>query len=274
MSSARTSSEASVHASLGSYAADALEATDALDVEHHLIECEICRDDFDEFTETTAELTRLVATTPPVEVRTSVLRSITQIRPLPPVADEIDEVARPVAQKSSAQVSPLRTRRTGRLLLGLAAAAVVAALGAGGYAVNTHQQVTAASNVQLEANRERQVAQQETAILQAPDASVYASRLQDGNSVAYLVAKSDNAAMMISGKLAAPGPGKTYQLWTLVRARDGGLDYIPDHTFGGGLDQRVMVTGDVSRALGVAITVEPAGGSLKPTGEPDARATF
>lgn len=271
MSSAHTSLGVSAHTSLGSYATDALDTTDALDVEFHLTECESCRHDFDEFTETTAELTRLVATTPPAELRTSVLRSITKIRPLPP---EIDETARPAAPKGSANLSQLRPRRTGRLLIGLAAAAVVAALGAGSYAVNTHQQVTAASNVRLEANRERQVAQQETAILQAADTSVYASRLQDGSSVAYLVAKSDNAAMMISGNLADPGPGKTYQMWTLVRAADGGLDYVPDHTFGGGLDQRVMVTGDVSQALGVAITVEPAGGSLQPTGEPDARATF
>lgn len=267
MSSAHLTLGGSAHTSLGSYATDALEVNDALAVEYHLTECETCRHEFDEFSETTAELTRLVALAPPAELRTSVLRSITRIRPLPP---EVEVTVR----MTSPKVSPLRSRRGGRLLFGLAAAAVVAALGAGGYAVNTQQQLTAASAVQVQANRERQVAQQETAILQSPDASVYASRLQDGSSVAYLVAKSRNAAMMISGNLAAPGPGKTYQMWTLVRASDGGVDYVPDHTFGGGRDQRVTVTGDVAHALGVAITVEQAGGSLQPTGEPDARATF
>ena len=258
----------SAHTSLGAYATDALDGTEALDVEYHLKECEVCRREFEEFSETAAELTRLVATAPPVELRSSVLRSITQVRPLPPEIDETAPPARP------APVVPMRSRRAGRILLGIAAAAVIAALGAGGYALDTQHQLTASQSAQLEANRQRQIAQQETAILQAPDASVYSGRLQDGSSVSYLITKSQNAAMMVSGELADPGQGNTYQMWTLVRTVDGGTTYLPDHTFNGGRNQRVVVTGDVTDAIGIAITVEPEGGSQHPTGEPDARATF
>ncbi len=264
----------SAHTSLGAYATDALDGTEALDVKYHLSECEVCRREFDEFSETAAELSRLVATAPPVELRSSVLRSITQIRPLPPEVDDTDtadEVAQP---DRPAVVVSLRPRRFGRVLVGIAAAAVIAALGAGGYALDTQHQLTASQSAQLEANRQRQIAQQETAILQAPDASVYSGRLQDGSSVSYLVTKSQNAAMMVSGELSDPGQGKTYQMWTLVRTVDGGTTYLPDHTFGGGRNQRVVVTGDVTDAIGIAITVEPEGGSQHPTGEPDARATF
>lgn len=251
----------SAHASLGAYALDALDGGEAQDVERHLAGCEACRREFDEFGETAAELTRLVAAAPPAGIRRSVLRSIEQVRPLPP--------------RTGAEVVPMVARRrpAAAWLVGLVAASVLA-VGAGGWAVHTRQQLEATEQARVEAGRQTDMTRTENAILQAPDSAVYPARLQNGDSVSYLVARSQNAAMVLTGQLENPGPGRTYQLWTLTPADGGGVNYVPDHTFPGGGDQRVIVTGDLSRAVGLAITVEPTGGSLQPSAEPDARATF
>ncbi len=266
----------SAHASLGAYALDALDDGEALDVEHHLAECEACRREFDVFGETAAELTRLVASAPPAAVRSSVLRSIDRIRPLPPQteAEKSAAAGNDSAGRRAVSVPARPARPVSRWLVGLVAASLFAAVGAGGWAVHSRQQVLAGRQAQVQAGRQADLTRTETAILQAPDAAVYPARLQDGSTVSYLVARSQNAAMLISGGLGDPGPGRSYQLWTLTRGSDGEVRYVPDHTFTGGRDQRVIVTGDVTAAVGVAVTVEPAGGSLQPTEEPDARATF
>ena len=68
-----------------------------------------------------------------------------------------------------------------------------------------------------------------------------------------------------------PAPaGKVYELW--FQDDDGAM--IPAGLMPAKSDQTVVLTGDANDATGVGITVEPVGGSDKPTSDPIALFEF
>jgi hypothetical protein len=264
-----------IHGAVGSYVVNALDGAELSEFESHLAVCETCRREVVEFSETAGHLGSLVETTPPPALRSSILAAIQQVRPLPPEApaptgepvspptliptvtepDGDQDRGREVvdAADGSAPIDELavrRSRRTTRILALVAAAALVVALGLGGWVANLRQ------------DRQAPVAAStaEAQLLAAPDLRVVTTKLQNGGEASFRVSKSLNKALFVGENLPSPGADKDYQLWTIK-----GTAAVPDSVFAGGAIQKTWLSGDVSVADGAAVTIEPRGGSTVPT---------
>lgn len=99
-----------IHKLSGVYAIDALDDIERARFEQHLATCEDCRTEVTSLREAAAMLSETSAVTPPLELRSTVLAGISQVRQLPPV------------------VPPAPARSTGRRWFPLLVAAVVLAV--------------------------------------------------------------------------------------------------------------------------------------------------
>lgn len=285
--------EESLHELSGSYAVHALTGTELSEFEAHLHDCAQCREEVRSFREALTELDGVIEVAPPPAVRSNVLAAIAGTAQLPPIeaadgprhaaqldgqpdsqpdsqqsgepdsragsASE-DGVRGTVAERSGGTVADLgaarerRERRTGRgrAWIAVAAAAAVIAVGAGGWAVNLNRQLEQQQQAQVAG---QQLNQRESALLNAPDAKVYATTLNDGTPVSYVVSKRLNQAMLVAADVRSPGADRVWQLWTVP----GSGQPVRDTTFAAGTNQRVFMTGDIDRAGALAITVERAG---------------
>lgn len=276
-----------VHSAVGSYVADALEVSERAEFEAHLSYCESCRQEVAEFDETTAELARLVATPPPAALRDSVLASIREVRPLPPDEfddDVTDDPPAPTAiaamRPSSMRLGPQNRRfsvapdspdwdvpvddlaekrqwRRTRILTMAVAAAMVVALALGGWVYALVQQREA-----LTAQREAATAavERERNLLSAPDAKVVVQNA-GGARYSFVMSKQRNEALFLGTDLADPGRGKAYQLWTI----DAQQKPVPDDMVRGYGRTQKWFSGPVGASTALAVTIEPAEGSQKPT---------
>lgn len=255
-----------VHAAVGSYVADALEADEQAQFEAHLAVCETCRREVAELSEATAELSVLAESPPPPEVRAGILSAIGTVRPLPPHGDHSEAERAPdhgTAAVTSAtgsvdEVAVARQRRRTRWLGVVAAAALVIAVALGGWGYSLQQ------------DRQAQVAQQhaEAELLSAPDVQVHAVTLADGSTGSYVVSPSQDRGLFTSSATSSAPQGHTYQVWTV---HDG--QAVGSGLFEGDGQIRIWIE-NVSGAEAVAITIEPAGGSRQPTTDEMAQAKF
>jgi len=252
-----------IHVAVGSYVVDALDDAERAEFESHLAHCESCQREVVEFSETTAQLAVLSETTPPPALRGSILSAIREVRPLPPVDPEVttsDEPSRPaVADSTSSSPPPAepvldelavrRNRRPARVLAFAVAAAMVVALALGGWVVNLVQE------------RQAQVAASNalTQLLSAPDVQVH-KKTMNGAAVSFVVSRSLDRAVITGTNVPALPSGKEYQLWTLD-----GAAAIPNRLFTGGQTVQTWFEGGVKEASGVAVTIEPTGGSQSPS---------
>ena len=241
-----------MHGDVGAFVADALNADEQAAFEAHLAHCESCQREVAEFGETAAEMSALAATPPPAALRASVLSAISTVRPLPPPDGPAEVPPRSVPEVAPAvdELAVRRQQRLERLLRVAVAAALVVALALGGwvYALSTQQRALLASE------------QLETELLSAPDARVYRSTL-DGQPVSFVVSRQLDKAMFVGADVADPGPGSTYQLWTITAAKEA----VPDELIEQGGSVRQWFAEPVRDAAALAVTREPRGGSTKPT---------
>ena len=261
-----------IHGAVGSYVVHALDENELNEFEAHLASCETCLREVLEFAETAAHLGSLVETAPPPALRGSILDAIQQVRPLPPelpeeaprsnVSSLVERAPRKPAepiewdepttgQPRTDELELRRQQRAKRLLAFATAAAVVVALVLGGFVVSANQQ------------RQTQVAeaQLETQLLTAPDAKTYSTTMRDGTRVSFVASKSMNKALFVGNNLPAAGADKSYQLWTL----DAKGKAVPDTVFVGGDRNKAWLSGNIRSASGLALTIEPEGGSQEPT---------
>jgi anti-sigma-K factor RskA len=224
-----------LHHLIAPYALDALEADDRSRFEAHLALCEQCRVELVGFMSTAARLGEAEAVTPPPELRERLLAmaaSTAQERP----------VVTALAQRSRFRQTVPR--------LALAAAAAAAVVGIGGF-VAEHEQAD-----DLRADRSRL-----TAVMAAPDATTTEGDVAGGGEVRVIASPTHNAAVVIGSSLDELGPDKTYQVW---RMHDGQPTSVGLLGRGPGL----LYVDDIKGADAFAVTVEPSGGSPKPTSEP------
>lgn len=227
-----------IHALSGPYAVDALDPEERELFERHLAGCPACQDEVAGLRAAATQLSALVETAPPAALRESVLRQISTVRPLPPLRPEAP---------TERDAGPARLRRQPWLLAAVAAALVaVAALGIW-RAVDTSPPPTVAERV-----------------LEAPDASRVAHRFPGGATATVVRSKQLGRAVLITSDMPAPPDGKVYQLWLEDRA--GTMQ--PAGLMSGSGDKIVTLNGDAREASAVGITVEPIGGSHRPTSEP------
>lgn len=246
-----TSGGDDVHALSGAYAVDALEPDERARFEAHLRQCADCRDEVDSLREAAAFLgTDDVA--PPASLRDRLLGDIANIRPLPPLpADRPVEAPVEVAAPSAPVVQLDSRRRLGARIPLLVAAAAVLIAAVGGLWLRSDEEP---ETLTLTAEK----------VLAAADATTVEKRFPDGAEATVVVSRSLHGAVIQTEDMRAAPAGKDYQLWLQTPAgvmEPAGI--MPDLR-----DATVLLDGDASTAVGVGITVEPDGGSERPTSEP------
>ncbi|WP_328722639.1 anti-sigma factor [Streptomyces sp. NBC_00247] len=247
-------STAELHTLTGAYALHALPEDERRAFERHLTECRACAQEVSELSATAARLALAVAAAPPRGMREEVLRRIATVR-----------------QEGPGHGTPGRAARAsgvpGRWSRYALAACLAAAAALGGIAVWQSQ---LARGAQQQADRAHRQSELLARVLSAPDARTVSGRPGAGARGTVVVSASVNRAVFLASGLARPPRGEVYQLWFADGGamRPAGL-MDPDAT-----DASVLLDGPVDRATGIGITVEPAGGSARPTSEPLALMDF
>ena len=246
----------SLHDATGAYVVAALGPSDLDAFERHLETCGRCQEEVGRLRETATELGWLAAAPPPPPgLRAALLAAIPAVPQLPPevVRTRSAEPGRAVTDLAQAR-RPRAERRT-RVLTLLVAAVSVLALGLGGVVASLvgREPTPTASSVGSPVN--------DAGILSAPDARLVRATLTDGTPASFVVSRQQNRAVFVAHGLPDAGAGRTYQLWTLRAGAP-----AADSTLGGGGDVSQWFHGSVADADALAVTVEPTGGSVAPTG--------
>ncbi len=225
--------EPDVHTLTGPYVLDALPDDERDRFEAHLAECTFCTTEVDELRAAAVKLATQVSTPPPPALKANVMSAIEHVRQLPPAVHSQPAVRRRFSRRS---------------VLALAAAAAVVAA-SGGIAIDQYRDRTAAE----QANR------QMAAVLSQPDARTVHGAVQGGGQATVVVsAKADKSVVVLRDLPKLPA-NRTWQLWMMDPAQNA-------HSVG-------LATGDLTQVIdgstaGMAtfgLTVEPNGGSPKPT---------
>jgi anti-sigma-K factor RskA len=229
-----SSEDTETHDLVAAYALDAVDDDERMIFERHLETCERCRTELGGLRDTAASLAYVAApATPPPELRERIL-----------------DTAR---DERGPNVVPLRPRRTSALLGGAAALAAGIAIALGVWNVSLHNSLD---------DQDAALAATARALVVVGDANAARHELS-GASGQLVVASSGKAALVLCN-LRKPPSGKTYQAWVLTGD-------TPEPA--GEFDPRsgcvaVPLDASVPEGTGVAVTVEPDGGSVRPTTTP------
>ncbi len=265
----------------GGAALNALDESETTHFGQHLDECATCQDELHGFLETAARLGSASAEAPPASMRAAVLAAIAVTRQVPPQPAHLAEdeeptpgtrpqglpvsiakpdtpsavnSTRPVSRDTGlADVIDLSSRRRFNRMLLTAAVAVAVALAAFSAVFMLNR---SGSN---DAAGMRQCIDTATDRRQEPAAAGSAGVSQ------VVVSASCGAALVKLSAIPAPAPGSTYQMWVIAgdEVRSVG---IMDPDANGNMPDTVAPVKVGDTAIGV--TVEPAGGSKKPSGAP------
>ena len=271
-----------MHVLTGSYVLDALSEVERADFERHLQRCPSCGAEVRGLRETAARLAMAKTARPPAQLEQRVLAATYRTRQLPPLGSERFRRARrravptrlfsgrlfsgrPFSERRAdgrvrPRVHPLdhprdhprdyRRLRSPRLIGAFAAASVVVAAGLGITQVSTRHQLDSA----------QQSAAAIAKVVQAPDARLETMRTSVGG-IATVVYSSDLGGAVITTKgMSALPSGQVYQAWVMSSsgARSAGLISQPN------LTSELLASG-VRSGDRIGITVEPAGGTSRPT---------
>jgi hypothetical protein len=237
------------HTLTGAYALHALDAQEREVFELHLADCEACGLEVAEFAATATRLGLAASAPPRPAALEEVLRRIIVMR----------------QEQTGHAATDLRSgralRRRHRLSHWAIAACLAVTAVLGGTAV---WQYDRAEDAQDQARPAEQSAQTLAAVLAAPDAKARTSTLMGGARGTVVVSARLDEAVFVASGMAEPPLGKVYQLWfdDDGRMRPAGL--MDPHRS----SQAVSLTGAVDGASGMGITVEPTGGSDKPSSDP------
>ncbi|MEU4396796.1 anti-sigma factor [Kribbella sp. NPDC023855] len=234
-------SSTEIHTLTGPYVLDALAPEERITFEQHLAGCPECIVEVTELREATTRLSAEVAMTPPAKLKADVMEAISQVRQLP--ALELEEVA---------PVSVLPPRRfTRRSVLALAAAALAVAA-SGGIAIDQYRRNAST----------RQVNDQLAAVLAEPDARTVHGAVTGGGQATVVASNRRDAAIVVLRDLRQLPADQTYQLWLIDTSKTAhSIGFAGDMTH----DQTKIIAGGVTGKVAFGLTVEPAGGSAKPT---------
>ncbi|MGW1771237.1 anti-sigma factor [Streptomyces sp. NPDC002104] len=237
--------ETDLHTLTGAYALDALTGEELRTFTAHLGHCESCRQEVREFQAAAARLASPAPLPVPASTRQEVLRRIEGVRQLPPLTRSV--------------APPRRTAFLGRRAAAFAmAASITAVAGFGGLALQQHQETERARAQAQSAGRQVQAL---AAVITSPDARTVHGRTSTGAAASVVTsARLNQAAFLTAGLPAAPA-GRTYQLWFDDHGTMRPAGFLPG-------DGAVLMQGDPGQALAVGLTLEPAGGSARPTTSP------
>ena len=218
-----------IHALSGAYAVDAVDDIERASFERHLASCPTCRAEVASLREASALLADAATTTPPPELRDAVLSGITRVRPLPPVT-----VGGPVHRR--------------KWFPALVAAVVLALVGVGGAVWQPWRDDT---SVQVSVTDQ---------VLQDPEAQQVSQTLPNGATATVVRSPKEHRAVLVTEDLPEPPAGKVYQLWLQTPSED----MVPAGLMPAG-GSTALLDGNADDAIGVGLSLEPAGGSEQPT---------
>jgi anti-sigma-K factor RskA len=230
-----------LHVFTGSYVLDAISEAEREEFERHLQNCPTCDAEVRGLRETAARVALACAVTPPARMEQQVLAATYRTRQLPPLP-----AGRP--RRERRRVQPERALRFPRRIAVLAAAASVAAAVALGITQLSAQH-------QLDHARDTAIAR----VVTAPDARVEAAGTSAGGNVTVVTSAALREAVVSTSGMASLPSSRVYQVWVMSPsgARSAGLMH------GSSLLASPVRPGDR-----IGITVEPAGGTSKPTTTP------
>jgi anti-sigma-K factor RskA len=229
---------ADLHTLVGAYALDALTAEEHEQFEQHLATCANCRAELAELRATAARLSDTTVFAPPPGIKARLMDAIASTQ------QDRPRVAIPAATP--------RRRMTSVLLAAAAALAVMVSLGA--------FFVERARLADLQQERATVAS-----VLSAPDVQQRSTRLENGGTVRMIMSPSLDQAVVAMQDLPALKDDQSYQMW---RVRRGGPESAAVLSVDGTTDSVTVLVGDLDDTESIAVTVEPAGGSPRPTSEP------
>ena len=276
-----------LHLLTGAYAVDALESAEFDAFERHLTRCGPCATETRGLRETAARLAIGVTLPPPPAMRQRVMDATYQTRQLPPAASQVPHgqhvqpsqrvlagrLGRSVRPGRSVRLGllgrsgrpggagrprqPQRAGRLGRPRLGVAVAASLAAI--------SLVAVIVLGAAQVRTTHQLDTARAVAAVLAAPDARTGSRPAYGGGTVTVIVSQARHSAVITTAGLPSLPSDEIYQLWVLDQAgaRSAGLLPAAQH----GRTAPLLATG-VGADDHFGITVEPAGGTTRPTTTP------
>jgi anti-sigma factor RsiW len=225
---------AEIHTLTGAYVLDAVTDPERAEFDRHLRECPACDLEVGELRETAARLGSAAAQTPPASLFDRVMAEVAQTRQQPPVVSDL-----------LARTARTPRRWVRRAAIGVASLAAVAAALVGGITIGH--------------DGPAQVAGGTSAVSAADRVTTTASGVRGGSATVSL-SRSQGSVVVDVQDLPALDPQHAYQVWLAG----------PGGPRSAGLLDAGARSGTVAAALPsgadrVKVTVEPAGGSPRPT---------
>ncbi|MFF5638410.1 anti-sigma factor domain-containing protein [Streptomyces sp. NPDC012825] len=235
-----------VHTLSAAYALDAVAPLERRAFDEHLRACAECKHEVAEFQATAARLAAAASQAPRPAMKQWTMSAIDGVRQLPPRLTG--------GTSREGRDGGLRHRGLSFAL----AASVAGVVALSGLALWQQQE-----NEDLR-QRARQTAQHLgdiSTVLTAPDARTTYGKTSNGALTSATSSNRQKKTVFTAAGLPVPAPGKTYQLWL---SHDGTMrpaGFLHD-------DGTVLIEGETTGAKAVGLTVEPAGGSPRPTTTP------
>ena len=243
-----------LHVLAGVYALDGIDdEAERSRFELHLRRCQQCADEVREMSATATRLGFAAGQPPPPQMRERVLAAAARTRQLPPVVDQARSPGEPRQRRTKSGARSARP--VPRLAWSMVAASLVVIVVLTTVLLHTQSRLDKISA--------RQAAI--TKVLGAPDARAVTQRTSLGGTATVVYSHARHALILTSAHLPPPPHGKVYELWLLgpPRVRPAGL--LPATAQGHTSPVLVnrFVPGDQ-----LGMTVEPAGGTSRPTTTP------
>lgn len=221
-----------LHALVAPYALDAVDDLDRRRFDAHLLECESCTAQIAGFAAAAAALGSAQIQPPPIHLRSKILSTASAV-------------------PQDRTFFSHRRRRTWRRILpalAVAAALVVPTAGAAQYLADRPDRADSTATATV------------SSVLAAPDAATRSRSVDGGGSVRVVTSHTRGAAIVAADRLPPLADGQIYQVWTMAAGQS-----VSHGTFA---TSTVVTADQLGSADRVAVTVEPAGGSVRPTSLP------
>jgi anti-sigma-K factor RskA len=232
-----------LHTLTGAYALDAVDGAQRDRFEHHLRRCRPCGHEVRSLAETATALAMAAAMPPPPQLKQHVLAGAAMTRQTGPAADQ--RRPRPARRPAWAP----------RLAAVVAAACLAVAVALGAADLFTQHQLDSV----------RAQNQAIAAVLAAPDAQIATRATTVGGTATVVVSRAEQKIVFTTAGLPVLPAAKVYELWLMgpTQVRPAGLLPSP----GAGKTAPLLASGLLPGDK-IGVTVEPAGGTSRPTTTP------
>ncbi|WP_024873919.1 anti-sigma factor [Saccharomonospora piscinae] len=239
-----------VHTLTGAYVVNALDEFERRQFEAHMAECSQCAEEVVELREAATRLGLAAAQEPPPGLKQRVLTRITTVRQDSPGGGS--------SGGRGAGRWPLR------LVSVAAAVAVAASVGLGVVAYRTQSEL---ADVRQELTQVRADEAVMARLLAAPDLREVAGHGATEGRGSVMMSPSLNKGMLLVAGMPEQPSSSTYQAWAIVDGTPRSIGVLGPQ----GTTTTPLVIEDLSGVAEIAMTVEPEGGSTRPTTEPSVR---